>query len=154
MGIEADRHVAPPHDPRGVVFWGSLVVGWGVMVYGIVGALGIAEDTHPRSLAIWIVGSLVVHDFVIAPSVFIVGGLLRRVVPARVRAGVQAAMFVSAILAVISVPVIGRFGARRDNPSLLPREAGMGLLVALAVVWIVTGVSLAVAWRRSRTATP
>lgn len=136
--------------PGGPLFWTGAAVGWSVMAFGVIGALGISADTHPRSLGIWVIGSLLVHDLVVAPVVFLVGTFVRRTVPAPAGTWVRAAMIVTAILVLISIPVIGRFGARRDNPTLLPRDAGTGLLLAVGVVWLLACIAMVIAWRRGR----
>lgn len=136
----------------GRLFWACVLFGWAVMAYGVVGALDNARDTHPRSLAIWIVGSLAGHDLVIAPLVFLSGGALRRVAGPRVRRPVQTALIVSAALVVISVPVVGGFGITADNPSALPRNYWLGAGIALAIVWTVMAAALFVAWLRTRRA--
>lgn len=136
----------------GRLFWVCVLIGWALMAYGVVGALDNARDTHPRSLAIWIVGSLAGHDLVIAPLVFLLGGALRRAAGPAVRGPVQAALIVSAALVVISVPVVGGFGITSDNPSALPRNYWLGAGIALAAVWSATAVALVVAWRRTRRA--
>jgi hypothetical protein len=154
MGIEADRELeaAKARVPGGPVFWTGVLMGWGAIAFGVVGALNISSDTHPRSLAIWLVGSLLVHDLAIAPAVFVIGRVLRRKVADRFRAALQAVLYLSAVLVVVSIPVIGRFGARRDNPTLLPRDATTGLIVALALIWIGAALLFLVARLRSRPA--
>ena len=119
------------------------------MAYGVVGAIDNASDTHPRSLAIWIVGSLAVHDFVIAPAVFIFAGALKRALAPPYRAIVQAALIVSAAIVIVSIPIVG-FGMTGGNPSALPRNYAAGLLAFLGVVWVSTAVALAGARRRAQ----
>jgi hypothetical protein len=147
MGIEADRHVEA-HTPSGPFFWVCVLVGWAVMGFGIVGALDNATFTHPRSFAIWVVGSLAVHDLVIAPLVFLTGGALHRIVPSMMRGAVQTATILSALFVALSIPIVGAFGARPDNPTLLPRNAAVGLLLCLGTVWAFAATVGVVAWRR------
>jgi hypothetical protein len=151
MGIETDRRVATePATPGGPVFWAAVAIGWALMAFGVVGAFDNAQDSHPRSLTIWIVGCLAVHDLLIAPAVFAIGGALRRALAPPIRAIVQGALIVSAVIVIVSIPVVGRFGVTTDNPSALPRNYTAGALGALVVVWIATAAVLVVAWRRSR----
>ncbi len=139
-------------SPGGPVFWVAVAVGWAVMAFGVVGALDNAADTHPRSLAIWLVGSLAVHDALIAPATFIVAGVLRRALAPPLRAVVQAALIVSAVIVIVSIPVVGGFGSTPDNPSALPRNYALGLAVAVGLVWACSAVALGLAWRRARRA--
>lgn len=153
MAIEADRQLSSPSGgepsgPGGPVFWGALAIGGVVMAIGIFGVFSEARATHPSSLAIWVIGSLVVHDLLIAPATFAIGGAVKRYVPARFRTALQFAMFLSAMLVVISIPVLVRSGARPDNPSLLPRNYTAGLIVAVAVTWLFAGGVLALSFLR------
>ena len=140
---------APPEPPAGPVFWTGVMVGWTVIVAGVVGAIVDARLTHPRSMAIWIVGCLVAHDFVLAPIVFTVGKAVRRVASGAGRKLLQTCFVLYGALMLVSIPVLGRFGQRPDNETLLPRDYGVGLIVALSVVWLATtAVFLALWWRR------
>jgi hypothetical protein len=131
------------------VFWGGVLVGWTVILAGVVGVFVDARLTHPRSMAIWIVGCLVAHDFVLAPIVFGIGKTLRRVVSGPERKLLQSCFVLYGALFGVSIPVLGRFGQRPDNETLLPRDYGVGLIVTLTVVWLsTTAVFFALWWRR------
>lgn len=151
MGIEADRSLVPHREiPGGPIFWTGVLVGWTVILAGVVGALVDSRLTHPRSMAIWIVGCLVAHDFVLAPMVFGVGKALRRVASASGRKLLQACFVLYGALVLVSIPVLGRFGQRPDNDTLLPRDYGVGLIVALIVVWLTTTTVFFILWWRRR----
>ena len=152
MGIEADRPLTPPARdlPSGPLFWTAVIVGWGIILFGVGGALVDARFTHPRSMAIWIVGVLIAHDFVLAPLVFAVGKGLRRVASGADRRLLQACLFLFGIFVLVSIPVLGRFGQRPDNPTLLPRDYAVGLIVSLGVVWAGTTAVFLVIGRRRR----
>jgi hypothetical protein len=155
MGVEANGSLttspARRDVPSGPLFWSAAVVGWGVIVFGVAGALVDSRFTHPRSMAIWIVGCLIAHDFVLAPFVFAAGKALRRVASGSDRRLLQTCFVLYGVLFAVSIPVLGRFGQRPDNLTLLPRDYGVGLIVALSSVWIVTTtVFLLIAWRRRR----
>jgi hypothetical protein len=152
MGIEADRPLNERREiPSGRLFWLAVAVGWAVMGFGFAGALTEANRSHPRSLAIWMAGCLIAHDFVLAPIVFAVGKALRRVTSGLGRSLVQACLFLSGVIFLVSIPVLGRFGERPDNPTLMPRNYGIGLVVALVTVWLATtAVFGVIALRRRR----
>jgi hypothetical protein len=143
---------APPPDEHGRLFWVCLAAGWTVMTAGVGGAIANGESTDPPALALWLAGSLVAHDLVVAPAVFLVGMTLRRSVPAWARALVQGGLIVTGVLAVYSIPLLGGFGRDAGNPSILPRAYGTGLLVAVASVWAGVAILLALAWRARRRA--
>ena len=150
MGLEADRHlIDPSRIPGGRVFWAGVVVGWAVIAFGIWGAIFEGLNVKP-SFVIWLIGGLLVHDLLVAPLVFATGMVLRRALPARYRATVHAALILSAVFVLASIPVLGRFGASEDNPSALPRNYTAGLLIMLAIVWGVTALFLLRAWRTSQ----
>ena len=123
--------------------------GWALMVFGFIGVARESTFTHPRSLAVWVLGGLVVHDLLVAPLVFVFARGLRRLTRGLTRAVLQAAAFASAMLALVSVPVIERF-TRSANPTLLPRNYAAGLAVALGVVWVFALVALAAMSLRQR----
>ena len=55
------------------------------------------------------------------------------------------------VIFLVSIPVLGRFGFRPDNRTLLPRDYSVGLIVALAAVWLLTTATfLIIEWRRRR----
>lgn len=94
------------------------------------------------SLAAWLVSGVLLHDFVLAPlaiAVVVAGSRL----PAMWRAPAAAALVVIGSVTLFAVPVLGRFGARADNPTLLDRPyvagwaviAGLTLLTAAATGW-------------------
>ncbi len=154
MGVEADRRLNEAIEavPGGPVFWGGVLVGWAVIGFGIFGAITIGRRIN-YSFAIWFLGGLLVHDFLVAPIVFTVGKALRRVVAGRYRAAITAALVVSAFFVVVSIPFLGRFGMRADNATVLPRNYTTGLLVMLAIVWTFTAATIVWtrwAWRRER----
>jgi hypothetical protein len=41
---------------------------------------------------------------------------------------------VAGSVALVAIPVLGGWGRRPDNPTLLPRDYGLGLAIALAVI--------------------
>ena len=146
MGVEADRPLTPPY---GAVFWAAVAAGWAVIGYGIFGVFADAGLTHPRSLALWLAGCLVAHDLVLAPLVFAFGRRLRRAASGALLGLLQVCLFVSGVLVLVSIPVLGRFGERPDNPTLMPRNYALGIIVALGVVWVATSLVVAViAWHR------
>jgi hypothetical protein len=91
----------------------------------------------------WLVGGVVAHDALIAPLVVLLGvGLLPRL-PSWGRGPVVAGFVVLLTVTLTAVPVLGRFGAKPDDPWLLPRPYGaLWLGFALVVVAAVVGASV------------
>lgn len=143
---------APPtedHPTRS--FWIGLVVGGGIMAYGVVGLFDASPATQPSNLAAFLFGAGIVHDAVLAPVVVLVGWAVARVVPAWARPPVWFALAASGLLTLFSWPLVRGWGRREANPSLLPLDYGRNLVVALLVVWVVAlGDVARRARRRSR----
>ena len=91
----------------------------------------------------WLVGGVVAHDALIAPLVVLLGvGLLPRL-PSWGRGPAVAGFVVLLTVTLTAVPVLGRFGAKPDDPWLLPRPYGaLWLAFALVVVAAVVGASV------------
>lgn len=133
----------------GPLFWISAAAGWAVMAFGLRGAVVNRIDTRPRDLARFFVGGALIHDLVVAPLVIVAGVTLARIVPGRVRATVQVALVVSGIVALFSYPAVRAFGLATRNPTSLPHNYTVNLLIVLGVVWATAAV---VVIRKLRTA--
>lgn len=86
------------------------------------------------SIAIWLAGGVVVHDFILAPIILALVAATLIVLPQRFRAVGAFALIVIGTVTIVAIPVLGRFGALPDNPTLLPRNYGAGWLVFVGVV--------------------
>ncbi len=61
----------------------------------------------------------------------------------------------SAILVVVSRPFVARWGYDPANPTALPRNYGVGVAIAIALVWVAAGVwAAAIRHRRPGGAAP
>jgi hypothetical protein len=125
----------------GPSFWVCVCVGWAAIAFGLWSLLSRPEATHPPAVAAWLVGLALAHDLVLAPAVLLVAWLLRRVAPRIALGLVLGALAISAIVALYAFPLVQRYGAQPDNPSFLPRDVGAGLLLVIAVVWVVAAGS-------------
>ena len=123
---------------------GRLAIGAVGLLIGLYGGyLLLSRQDHDQlvSAAIWLGAGVVLHDFVLAPLVlvaFLVGG---RLLPDGLRAVVVAGLVVLGTATIVAIPVLGGFGERPDNPSLLNRDYWTGWLVlaALVAVAVVAG---------------
>jgi len=139
------------HRP-GPLAWGVIAAGWVVIGVVVAGVLREADATHPGSWVTWVVGAALVHDLVVLPVVLLVGLGLGRLLRPAWRGPVRAALAVGVMLALATWPTVRRFGARADNPSLLPLDAGRNLVVILSVLAVVAVVAGMVRMARSRRA--
>lgn len=123
-------------------------VGLAATTYGLM----MLDDRGPenlRAVVTWLVAGVILHDAVLAPLTILVCVVGARVLPGRFRAPVAGGLLVVGSVTLLAVPVLGRFGARPDNPTLLDRDYTTGWLV-MAGLALVT--MLALARRRPRDA--
>lgn len=129
----------------------------------LLGVLGLAAATYGALVlldlgmqnlvdtTLWLVAGVLLHDAVLAPLTIGLGILLAALLRGRplprsagpfVGAGV-----VLATVTVVAVPVLGRFGARPDNPTLLDRPYVLGWLVLAALTLLGAGATVVVRGR-------
>lgn len=123
--------------------WAFYASGLAMGAYGVWGEL-FGAGTDPRRWITLVVVAALGHDLVLAPLILLCAVLCRRMLPVGGRGVLQGAGLVSLVLVLIALPGIGRYGARADNSSVLPRDYGRGLVVALVAVAAVTTVLLVV----------
>ena len=117
------------------------LAGIGVGCYGAVLLLELPTATVVRVLT-WAVVAVVIHDLAFAPLCAAVGLAGGRLLPSRWRSPLAVAALCSVVLVLLAVPVYGKPGLRPDNPTVLDRDYPLGLLSALAVVWLCVPVYL------------
>jgi hypothetical protein len=99
-------------------------------------------------LLAWLVAGVLVHDGVLAVLSVALGMLAVRVAPPAGRAPLAVGFVVLAPLTLLAVPVLGRFGARADNPTLLDRPYVAGWLAIAGLAVVVIAVAALVRSRR------
>jgi len=122
-----------------------IALGTLTMAYAVTGA-SLDPDVK-FGVLLFLAGVLVVHDGFLLPVLIGAGALLGRLLPARLHGPVRAALVVSVSVTVVALPLVLGHGRVADNPSVLPLHYGRGLLLVLAVIWLVTA---AVVMRRRR----
>jgi hypothetical protein len=120
------------HQPRWPVVAGALL-GVACAAVGVASLVHEAHDTHPLVTATWVVGLALAHDLLLVPVVLVVGTVVHRVVPGRTL--VVGGLIVSGVLGLVAWPLVRGYGRSAGNPSILPRDYGHGLVVALAATW-------------------
>ncbi len=117
-----------------------LLIGAVGVAMGAFGALRFLQHDFDDivSSVIWLAGGVAVHDGVVAPLTIAVTVLGTRLVPARARVAVVTGLVVLLTVTVTAIPVLGRFGAREDNPTLLDRNYVVGWCVFALVVLLGT----------------
>jgi len=101
--------------------------------------------------AVWLGSGVLLHDVVLTGAVLVVAAVALRL-PAAARAPAVVGLVVLGSLTLVAVPVLGRFGARDDNPTLLDRPYLESWLVLVGVTMVaVTAASLVRSRQRQRT---
>jgi hypothetical protein len=139
-----------PEPLAGWRWWTGLSVGGAVGLVGLAGLLRDATKTMPLVWLTWLVGLLLVHDFVLAPLVLLTGRRLRDRAPGAWRWPLQVGLVVSGVLVLASVPVLLGPGRRTQpgNASVLPGNYPAALAGVLVVVWL--GVLALGIWSSTR----
>lgn len=127
----------------------------------LIGALGVAigafgalrflqlDFAGIKNAVIWLAGGVIIHDAILAPLTLLLtaGGV--RLVPRQARARVTVALIVLATVTATAIPVLGKPGAKPDNPSLLDRNYLLGYLVFAVLVLLCTLLAGPLTRRRS-----
>jgi MFS superfamily sulfate permease-like transporter len=117
-----------------------------LVVGGIVLWVDVAPSDYP-GLLVWLAGSLVLHDGVLAVIVVVVSLVLRRTgkrIPFAVLLIAQGAVVVAAITTLIAFPQVIKQGMGTTNPTVLPLDYGANLLWLYAILAVVTAVTVIV----------
>ncbi len=125
------------------------VAGVGLAAVGLWKLLG-QDGADLRDALLWLVGGAVVHDAMLAPVVVLVGAVVIRALPVWARMPVVAGFVVLGSATLMALPVLGRFGAREDNPTLLDRDYVGGWLVLALLTTL--GVAVGSWWQRRQSA--
>jgi hypothetical protein len=128
-------------------WWTGLSVGGAVGLFGLAGLAVDAAKTMPLVWLKWLIGLLLVHDFVLAPLVHLTGRRLRDRAPESWRWPLQLGLVTSGVLVLASIPVLVGVGRRTQlgNTSVLPGNYPLALAGVLTVVWL--GVLTLGIWR-------
>ncbi len=143
MSLPSSAPEETRHRP-GAGFWISAVVGWAVIGYGLRGLFQHHVDTRPANLAKFFIGGALLHDLIVAPLLLVVGVLVSRATPERVRGVVQAALIISGSLMLFSYPLVRGYAHALHNPTSLPHNYAANLAIAVGVVWGLAGLVIVV----------
>lgn len=128
---------------------GLVLAGLALGMFGAFSLLRLGLSNLVWSV-VWLAGGVLGHDLLLAGvglGLLAVGTLL---LPGWARGPAAAGLVVLGTVTVMAIPVLGRFGALPDNPSLLDRSYGVGWLVVAGIVAV--GVIAALVVTRPREA--
>lgn len=117
-------------------------------LYGAYLLLSRQDLDQLVSAAIWLGGGVVAHDGLIALASLAAVAVGARVLPASARPAAAVGFIVLGSLTLIAIPMLGRFGAEPDNPTLLDRSYWLGW--SGIVVIVVAAVAVAALLRARR----
>ena len=126
----------------------GLLGGVGVVVAAYGGWLLLSRGHDLVDVLVWLGAGVLAHDAVLAAFTLVVGVVVVRLVPAPARAPVVVGLVTLGSTTLLAVPVLGRFGARSDNLTLLDRDYTAGWLVLLGLTTICVVVAALVRARR------
>jgi hypothetical protein len=115
-------------------------------LYG--GSLLLSRGHDLENVAVWLVGGVVVHDAVLSVLVIALAALAVRALPQPARFPAAVGFVVLGSVTLSAIPVLGRFGARPDNPTLLDRGYWAGWLVLASLTLVAVTVATLVRSRR------
>ncbi len=120
-----------------------LLLGVVGVAMGAFGALRFLQLDFPDIVdaVLWLAGGVVLHDAILAPLTIGLTVLLTRVVPPSARARVTVGLVVLVTVTITAIPVLGRFGERPDNATILDRNYTVGWLVFAVLVLVGTLVT-------------
>ncbi|MDQ4055054.1 MAG: hypothetical protein M3237_20490 [Actinomycetota bacterium] len=125
-------------------------LGVAVTAYGGWLLVGRTDTGQLVEAAIWLASGVLLHDVVLTAAVLVLAAVALRL-PDPARAPAVVGLVVLGSLTLVAVPMLGRFGARDDNPTLLDRPYLESWLVLVGITVVaVAAVSLVRSRQRPR----
>ena len=122
-----------------------IVLGVGLLVLGGIVLLQDVKPVRYVGILWWFAGAIIIHDgilsFVIAGAALFSRRLRIRLVPVLI---VQGALLIAALFSLLVVPEILKKNIGTANPTLLPLDYGLHLVLFYGALVVVTGAALAV----------
>lgn len=122
---------------HGLRFWVMFAFGGAAIVFGVMGLVGDAGVRGTANIAVWLAGSNVINDLLLAPLACLVGIVLARVLPEPCRAPIRAALLATAVVLLIAFPALRGYGRDQvpDNSSVDPLNYATATTTVIATVW-------------------
>lgn len=126
------------------------VLGGALVLYGAIWIIHGLPASLLLVLAGWLAAVVVIHLGVLSPIVLGVGAVLRRFVPDRGRAFLQAGLIMAGIVTVIATPLMLRQFTQPPAKAMLLQDYRLNLLVLLVVIAVGTSIAYAVRVAKER----
>jgi hypothetical protein len=123
-----------------LVLFGLALMGLG----GYVGWIWLSHKQYARVIE-WLIGALIVHDGIIAPTVFLVTLLGRKLgnrIPAVVIALVESALAIAGIFTLLFLPEVLKKLIGTASSSILPQNYSLHLGVFYVVLAVLTAAAV------------
>ncbi|MGA8848026.1 MAG: hypothetical protein WB471_15525 [Nocardioides sp.] len=117
-------------------------------VYGAYLLLSRQDLEQLISAAIWLGAGVAVHDGLIALLGLVVVAIGARLLPVVARPAAAVGLIVLGSVTILAIPMLGRFGAKDDNPTLLDRSYWLGWSGIVVAVLVVVAVATVMRARR------
>ncbi|WP_051552030.1 hypothetical protein [Nocardioides sp. URHA0020] len=120
-----------------------VVAALGVVVGGFGAWLLLSRQDLDQlgNAAVWLAAGVILHDGVLAFATLLVAAFVLPLLPRAARAPAVVGLVVLGATTLLAVPVLGRFGARPDNDTLLDRNYVAGWLVLAAITLVAVVVA-------------
>lgn len=126
------------------------VIGGLLLLYGAIRLIHGLPVSLLLALGGWLAAAVIIQLAVLSPLLVGVGVGLRRLVPDRGRAFVQAGLIMGAVVTVIAVPLLLRQGTQPPAKAMLLADYRLNLLVLLAVIAVGSLITYAIRVARDR----
>lgn len=123
------------------------------ILLALFGVFRLLTEIPPASLlllALWLIGAIIIHDGILAPTVATSGWALRRWVPDRGRRFLQIGLIITGLITIIALPMIYLRGSQPEVKSILLRNYGANLTLIIGIVAVITLALYAVRVARDR----
>jgi hypothetical protein len=114
--------------------WPVIVLGAAICAWAVFGAISDDEIASPLRWAGWLVIPAIIHDTIWAAAVG-VGAVASIWLPRWAKIPFRVGLGMTAVVLLIAWPLLGRYGERPDNPTVLPFDYWPRVLVLLAAIW-------------------
>ena len=133
----------PPVRPK-FGSWIAVVVGWAAILFGALDYVAKRGTDDAIAVVTWVIGGNLFHDLFVVPVVMIVGVALAWLVREPWRTPIRAGVIASACVVVVAIPLLGGYGRKANNPTVLPLDYPSAVLTAVGIVWALAAGWLAV----------